>query len=180
MVYSAIISWFTHIYGYYTLFDFILPYIGYIDTFKKNKGNSCVSLNQQIFISHDGSEWYFGVFANSCLCVLTQWQFPPPCDIRQLNLSKEQQSQLRSLRAEHRQILDRVGKQNRSLERSRRQNIIRILSSASFDETQASRYVADHYQAKSRFAVEELGVQHKIYRLLTPEQQKIWLETCVR
>ena len=36
--------------------------------------------------------------------------FLPPCDIRQLNLSKEQQSQLRSLRAEHRQILDRVGK----------------------------------------------------------------------
>ena len=106
--------------------------------------------------------------------------FLPPCDIRQLNLSKEQQGQLRSLRVEHRQILDRVGKQNRSLERSRRQNIIRILSSASFDETQASRYVADHYQAKSRFAVEELGVQHKIYRLLTPEQQKIWVETCVR
>ena len=121
-----------------------------------------------------------GYFPTHTYAFLPNDSFLPPCDIRQLNLSKEQQNQLRSLRTEHRQILDRVAKQNKMLERSRRQNIIKILSSTHFDEAQANRYVYEHYQAKSRFTVEELGVQHKIYRLLTSEQQKIWLDTCVR
>lgn len=119
-------------------------------------------------------------FPQHAYAIMPNDNFLPPCDIRQLNLSKEQQIQLRDIRTEHKQVLDRVSRQGRSLERARRQNIIKILSSTSFDETQAARYASDHYQVKSRFAVEELNIQHKIYRILTPEQQKIWLDTCIR
>ena len=54
------------------------------------------------------------------------------------------------------------------------------MSAKEFDQTQAERYVQDKYEARMRFEVEELAVQHSFFQLLMPQQQQIWLHTCVR
>ena len=93
----------------------------------------------------------------SCLSfpasALTIQDFHPNCDIRQLNLSRDQYESLRGLRGEYKQAVEKLNLQNRGSERP--------------------------YGYGLQFAVDELSVQHKFYHSLTPAQQRIWLQKCL-
>ena len=105
--------------------------------------------------------------------------FQPNCDIRQLRLSREQYEELRSLRGEYKQAVERLNAQNRHSERARRDHLLRILSSSQFDERLAHRYIGERYETGLQFAEEELGIQYKFYQLLNPQQQRVWVQKCL-
>ncbi|MGB4882579.1 MAG: hypothetical protein WBO82_06065 [Neisseria sp.] len=104
----------------------------------------------------------------------------PNCDMRQLSLKPAQKAKLRQMRQEHKLVLEKALKSTQKTNQDRRATIYRILSAKEFDQTQAERYVQDKYEARMRFEVEELAVQHSFFQLLMPQQQQIWLHTCVR
>lgn len=104
----------------------------------------------------------------------------PNCDIRQLSLTAAQKTKLRDMRLEHKRALDKAINSTRKSDQNRRDSIYRILSAKQFDQNQAERYIQEKYQARMRFEVEEIEVQHSFFQLLTPQQQQIWLQTCVK
>lgn len=106
--------------------------------------------------------------------------FLPNCDIRLLGLSSSQMEQIKELRAEYKQALDKAAATENRLERSRRSNIQRLLAAPNFDEQQALRYIQTRYTAGQQFAIDELSIQHKFHNLLNARQRKIWLNNCVR
>lgn len=127
----------------------------------------------------------------SCLILLvhshTAQAAPPPlhdfhqnCDIRQLDLSQEQHNNLRRIRLEYKQAADKAHRKAVRSDRTRRQNIIKILSANSFDQNAARDYVENRYLSGMDFAVEELDIQYRFYRLLNERQRQLWLENCLR
>ncbi len=104
----------------------------------------------------------------------------PNCDIRQLSLTPSQKAKLRFMRQEHKRALDKAVQNTQRVDKSRRASINRILSGNNFDESQARNYVESKYEARMQFEVDELKVQHSFFQLLTPAQQQIWLQTCVK
>ena len=97
----------------------------------------------------------------SCLSLpasaLTIQDFHPNCDIRQLNLSRDQYESLRGLRGEYKQAVEKLNLQNRGSERPLRDNLLRVLSNPHFDERQAQRYVSERYGYGLQF---EIGRAH--------------------
>lgn len=106
--------------------------------------------------------------------------FHQNCDIRQLNLSQEQHQALRRIRAEYKQASDKAYRKMIRSDRTRRQNIIKILSGDNFDQNAARDYVENRYLSSMDFAVEELAIQHRLYRLLNPRQRQQWIDGCLR
>ncbi|MCF7521485.1 Spy/CpxP family protein refolding chaperone [Neisseria sp. ZJ106] len=106
--------------------------------------------------------------------------FSHNCDIRPLNLSREQHDNLRRIRIEYKKAYDRSVQKAARSERNRRQNIMKIMASDVFDNNSARDYVEARYLSGMDYSVEELALQHRFYHLLTPQQQKVWLATCVR
>ncbi|MGF6148363.1 P pilus assembly/Cpx signaling pathway, periplasmic inhibitor/zinc-resistance associated protein [Kingella potus] len=110
---------------------------------------------------------------------LTIQDFQPNCDIRQLRLTHEQYEELRTLRAEYKQAVERHNVQSRHNERTRRDHLLRILSNSQFDERLAHRYIGERYETGLQFAEDELGIQYKFYQLLNPDQQREWIQKCL-
>ncbi|ASK26490.1 Spy/CpxP family protein refolding chaperone [Neisseria chenwenguii] len=106
--------------------------------------------------------------------------FYPNCDIRQLNLSQSQHNALRRIRSDYRAATEKAYRKAQRTDRTRRQNIMRILSDDSFDQNRARDYVEDRYLSSMDFAVDELSIQYRFYHLLTPQQRQIWISSCVR
>lgn len=106
--------------------------------------------------------------------------FHPNCDIRQLNLSREQHTELRRIRASYKLATDKAQRKSVRSERNRRQTIIKILSSDSFDQNYARDYVENRYLSSMDFAVDELEIQHRFFHILTPQQQQLWLYSCLK
>lgn len=106
--------------------------------------------------------------------------FLPNCDIRLLALNNKQLEEIKELRIEYKQALDKaIARENRS-ERSRRTHIQRLLAAPHFDEQQAVRYIQTRYSDNQQFALHELAIQHKFYNILNARQRRIWLGNCVR
>ena len=106
--------------------------------------------------------------------------FQPNCDIRQLSLSPEQRSQLRSIRTEHKKALDQANRKNDRINRNRQRNLMRILAAEDFNESFARGYVGERYAPSMDFAVDELKIQHRFFQLLTPDQRRLWLNACLK
>ena len=106
--------------------------------------------------------------------------FQPNCDIRQLSLSPEQRSQLRSIRTEHKKALDQANLKNDRINRNRQRNLMRILAADDFNESFARGYVGERYAPSMDFAVDELKIQHRFFQLLTPDQRRLWLNACLK
>lgn len=106
--------------------------------------------------------------------------FQPNCDIRQLSLSPEQRSQLRSIRTEHKKALDQANRKNDRINRNRQRNLMRILAADDFNESFARGYVGERYAPSMDFAVDELKIQHRFFQLLTPDQRRLWLNACLK
>lgn len=106
--------------------------------------------------------------------------FHPNCDIRQLNLSQTQQAALRRIRSEYKQATDRAYRKASRSDRTRRQNIVNILSTPAFDQNAARDYVEARYLSSMDFAVDQLSIQHRFYQLLNPQQRQLWLSSCLR
>ncbi len=104
----------------------------------------------------------------------------PNCDFRQLKLSRDQQNQLRQIRTEYKVVVEGTSRQNVRNNQSRRNNLMRILNNPEFEEGTARRYLAERYSNNIQFDLIELGLQHKFFQLLNSQQQRIWLENCVR
>ena len=106
--------------------------------------------------------------------------FQPNCDIRQLSLSPEQRSQLRSIRTEHKKALDQANRKNDRINRNRQRNLMRILAADDFNESFARGYVGERYAPSMDFAVDELKIQHRFFQLLSPDQRRLWLNACLK
>ena len=106
--------------------------------------------------------------------------FQSHCDIRMLNLSSEQQHALKRIRTDFKQSSDRANRKAVRSEKNRRQAVIKILSSDTFDQNSARDYVENFYLSSMDFSVEELEIQHRFFHLLTPGQRQLWLSSCLK
>ena len=173
---------FTQVYGYYTAIDGLLLYISALILpacqTKPRKNKVLTYLSRRTLYAAAVSGFLCGL--PPAAFALNIQDFHTNCDIRQLNLSREQYDELRTLRGEYKQAAERLVQDNRRSERSRRDNLLRILSAPQFDERQAHRYVAERYEGGLQFAVDEMAVQHKFYQLLNPVQQRLWIQKCLQ
>ncbi|KDN12830.1 hypothetical protein SALWKB12_0637 [Snodgrassella communis] len=49
-----------------------------------------------------------------------------------------------------------------------------------FDETEAKRYVLNHYMSRLQQDVDELKVQYEFLQVLNHQQRKNWINNCLR
>lgn len=106
--------------------------------------------------------------------------FHPNCDIRQLNLTQDQQNALRTIRLEYKKASDKADRKSLRSDRTRRQSITKILSAPTFDQNAARDYVEARYLSYMDFAVDELAIQHRFFQVLNSRQQRLWLSGCLR
>ena len=81
---------------------------------------------------------------------------------------------------EHRAAYERVRSSRQQVNQARRQKVIELLTAPSFNENNARRYVQEIYDPAVDLAVLDLSVQHRLFNVLTPRQQVVWLSNCVR
>ncbi|KLS88173.1 Periplasmic protein [Neisseria gonorrhoeae] len=65
-------------------------------------------------------------------------------------------------------------------EHSRRRSVVEIISSDVFNRNEARDYVESRYHSSMDFAVDELEIQHRFFHILTPQQQQMWLSSCLK
>ena len=106
--------------------------------------------------------------------------FHPNCDVRPLGLSREQSKELHTIRKEYKKAIEKTLRKNERVNKNRRRDIIKILSSTKFNADDARDYVENRYLSSMDFAVDELSIQHRFYKLLTPSQRQYWLNACLR
>ncbi|WP_373746028.1 Spy/CpxP family protein refolding chaperone [Neisseria dentiae] len=106
--------------------------------------------------------------------------FHPNCDVRPLGLSYAQTNELRSIRKEYKKAIEKALRKDERVNKNRRRDIIKILSSDKFNADDARDYVENRYLSGMEFAVDELSIQHRFYKLLTPSQRQYWLNACLR
>lgn len=106
--------------------------------------------------------------------------FQPNCDIRKLSLTRDQHAELRVIRDDYKKALDNAMKKSERSNRQRRREIVRILSNDTFNQEAARNYVSARYLSSIDFAIDELQVHHRIYQLLAPNQQRQWLDACLK
>lgn len=106
--------------------------------------------------------------------------FHPNCDVRPLGLSKEQSNELRNIRKEYKKAVERATRKDERVNKNRRRDIIKILAGDKFNQDDARDYVENRYLSSMEFAVDELSIQHRFYKLLTPAQRQHWLGSCLR
>lgn len=106
--------------------------------------------------------------------------FQPNCDIRRLGLTPEQHNELRKIRAAFKLANDKARIKRTRSELSRRQVIVGIISSYSFNRGDARDYVENRYLSSIDFVVDELEIQHRFFHILTPKQQQLWLSSCLK
>ncbi|WP_301884838.1 Spy/CpxP family protein refolding chaperone [Neisseria uirgultaei] len=129
---------------------------------------------------------FFGMALLSCQIsyaapsYISLTDFQPNCDIRRLELSQEQRNDLRKIRAAFKLANDKAKLKGIRSERSRRQAIVGIISSDTFDRSEARGYVESRYHSSMDFAVDELEIQHRFFHILTPQQQQMWLSSCLK
>ncbi|WP_244895104.1 Spy/CpxP family protein refolding chaperone [Neisseria dumasiana] len=106
--------------------------------------------------------------------------FHPNCDIRSLGLTREQNNELRNIRKDYKKALDKSIRKDDRILKNRRRDIIKILSSDRFNQDDARDYVEKRYISSMDFAVDELSIQHRFYKLLSPTQRQHWLNICLK
>lgn len=106
--------------------------------------------------------------------------FHPNCDVRPLGLSHAQTNELRNIRKEYKKAIEKALRKDERVNKNRRRDIIKILSSDKFNADDARDYVENRYLSGMDFAVDELSIQHRFYKLLTPSQRQYWLNACLR
>ena len=104
----------------------------------------------------------------------------PNCDFRILALSEQQKQQWKRIRMEHRQAYEHAHSSRQKVNQIRRQRVVEILTSSSFTDNNARRYVQEIYDPAVDLAVLDLSVQYRLFHVLTPRQQVVWLSNCVR
>ncbi|MDK4525379.1 Spy/CpxP family protein refolding chaperone [Kingella kingae] len=102
----------------------------------------------------------------------------PNCDLRTLKLSVPQRVQLQLLRQHYKAESDRIVREIRNnrcgIELSG------LFEKGMFDPTHARRVAYERYADEMAQTVEELRFYHDMYQILTPEQQKMWLNLCIK
>lgn len=106
--------------------------------------------------------------------------FYPNCDVRPLSLSREQNNELKNIRKEYKKAIEKAIRKDERVNKNRRRDIIKILSSDKFNADDARDYVENRYLSSMDFAVDEFSIQHRFYKLLTPSQRQYWLNACLR
>lgn len=106
--------------------------------------------------------------------------FQPNCDIRRLGLTQGQHNELRKIRAAFKMAGDRARLKVMHSEHSRRRSVVEIISSDVFNRNEARDYVESRYHSSMDFAVDELEIQHRFFHILTPQQQQMWLSSCLK
>lgn len=103
----------------------------------------------------------------------------PNCDFRILALSDQQKQQWKRIRMEHRQDYERVHSSRQQMNQIRRQKVVEILTAPSFNDHSARRYMQEIYNPTVDLAVLDLSVQYRLFHVLNPRQQVVWLSNCV-
>ncbi|HFC5893038.1 TPA: Spy/CpxP family protein refolding chaperone [Neisseria lactamica] len=127
-----------------------------------------------------------GVALLSCQLSCAAEAYIPPndfqanCDIRRLGLTQGQHNELRKIRAAFKMAGDRARLKVMHSEHSRRRSVVEIISSDVFNRNEARDYVESRYLSGMDFAVDELEIQHRFFHILTPQQQQMWLSSCLK
>ena len=128
---------------------------------------------------------FLGVALLSCQLSHAAEAYIPPndfqanCDIRRLGLTQGQHNELRKIRAAFKMAGDRARLKVMHSEHSRR-SVVEIVSSDVFNRNEARDYVESRYLSGMDFAVDELEIQHRFFHILTPQQQQMWLSSCLK
>ncbi len=85
--------------------------------------------------------------------------------LRGVQLTDQQQEQIKALKKQHFQAMMDAHKQNVDAMKS-------LMAAKDFDEAKAKKLVAQREQQRAAYQVEKLKMQHDIYQLLTEEQQQ--------
>jgi protein CpxP len=86
---------------------------------------------------------------------------------RQLNLTADQQTQIKGILAEEKTKIKPITQQLRQNEQAENANI-----NGSFDETQARAFAGKQAQLMTDLIVEKQRTRSKVYAVLTPEQRQ--------
>ncbi|ENX0992495.1 hypothetical protein M785_06690, partial [Neisseria gonorrhoeae MU_NG20] len=97
-----------------------------------------------------------------------------------LGLTQGQHNELRKIRAAFKMAGDRARLKVMHSEHSRRRSVVEIISSDVFNRNEARDYVESRYHSSMDFAVDELEIQHRFFHILTPQQQQMWLSSCLK
>ncbi|QSX37088.1 Spy/CpxP family protein refolding chaperone [Shewanella sedimentimangrovi] len=89
---------------------------------------------------------------------------------RNLDLTDEQQAQIKSLMKEQRQA--RSEQQDESDREAHRNKMLALVSAAKFDENAARALIAEQQQHHEEGMLNFMKLQQQVYQLLTPEQQE--------
>lgn len=115
-------------------------------------------------------------------CCVSVWALTlpsvrPNCDLRVLQLNALQKQQLGLLRRDFKQQREQSAS---VLPQNHTWQIHALMANPEFDAEAAQRLVAEGYRSEINDAVAQLHFYHHLYQMLTPVQQRVWLEACVR
>ncbi|QSX40692.1 Spy/CpxP family protein refolding chaperone [Shewanella cyperi] len=89
---------------------------------------------------------------------------------RNLDLTEEQEAQIKSLMKEQRQA--RSEQQDESERETHRSKMLALVSASKFDENVARALIAEQQQHHEEGMLNFMKLQQQVYQLLTPEQQE--------
>ncbi|PIT07101.1 hypothetical protein BGI40_05265 [Snodgrassella communis] len=101
------------------------------------------------------------------------------CDIRKLDLTQMQKTRLRLIRIQYKRNQN-TNLQHTANNRRKYEQLNQILMQPRFDETEAKRYVLNHYMSRLQQDVDELKVQYEFLQVLNHQQRKNWINNCLR
>lgn len=101
------------------------------------------------------------------------------CDIRKLDLTQMQKTRLRLIRIQYKRNQN-TNLQHTANSRREYEHLNQILMQPRFDETEAKRYVLNHYMSRLQQDIDELKVQYEFLQVLNHQQRKNWINNCLR
>ena len=113
-----------------------------------------------------------------CSCASRSVFYSSKLRLRTLKLSVSQRVQLQSLRQHYKAESDRIVREIRN--NRGRIELSGLFEKGMFDPTHARRVAYERYADEMAQTVEELRFYHDMYQILTPEQQKMWLNLCIK
>ncbi|QEY23776.1 Spy/CpxP family protein refolding chaperone [Neisseria animalis] len=106
-----------------------------------------------------------------------------PRDLQALNLNSKQKADIQKIIETHRADTKRDRTSNEAFRAEFRKKMQeyraaeqQLISAKTFDETAARRMIAEHNQHHTDKEVQRLKTRHAVFQVLTPSQQKQWLD----
>lgn len=113
------------------------------------------------------------------LCGMAAHAQSDACDMSQLNLTAQQNEQMRHIREQFRQMRSRGFDSDDSNQRYRNY-LLTLSNQASFNEAEARQYLKQINMDRSERQLQIMRIQFQVAKILNPHQRELWLRNCAR